>query len=68
MTARPSGETILLVEDEPPIRHLIRRMLQCQGYRLLEACNGPAGLSLAEDHREPIDLLVTDVVMPHMGF
>lgn len=68
-TARPSGETILLVEDDPLIRRLIRHMLQGQGYQLLEACHGPAALSLAEDHRGPIDLLVTDVVMPQMdGF
>ena len=69
MTARPPGETILLVEDEAPIRRLIRRVLQDQGYQLLEACNGRQALSLAEDHRGPIDLLVTDVVMPRMdGF
>ena len=68
-TARPPGETILFVEDEPRIRRLIRRMLQGQGYQLLEACDGPTALSLAEGHRGPIDLLVTDVVMPHMdGF
>ena len=68
-TARPSGETILLVEDDPLIRRLIRHMLQGQGYQLLEAYHGPAALSLAEDHRGPIDLLVTDVVMPQMdGF
>jgi len=68
-TAKPSGETILLVEDDPLLRRLIRRMLQGQGYQLLEACHGPAALSLAEDHRGPIDLLVTDVVMPQMdGF
>ena len=69
MTARPPGETILLVEDEPPIRGLISRMLEGQGYRLLEVCDGPAALSLAEEHRGAIDLLVTDVVMPRMdGF
>ena len=69
MTTRPTGKTILLVEDEPPIRRLIRRMLEGHGYQLLEGCNGRAGLSLAEEHRGPIDLLVTDVVMPYMtGF
>ena len=69
MTATPSGETILLVEDDPPIRSLIRRILQGQGYQLLEACNGAVGLSLAADHRGPIDLLLADVVMPHIdGF
>ena len=69
MTTKPPGETILLVEDDPPIRRLIRRMLQDQGYQVLAACNGHQALGLAADHREPIDLLVTDIVMPHMdGF
>ena len=69
MPARPPGETILYVEDEPQMRRLIRRMLRGQEYQLLEACDGPAALSLAEAHRGPIDLLVTDVVMPIMdGF
>ena len=69
MTARPPGETILLVEDDPPIRHILRRMLEGQGYQLLVACNGHEALGLAADHSGPIDLLVTDVVMPRMdGF
>ena len=69
MTTRPLGETILLVEDEPPIRRLIRRELEREGYQLLEACNGHEALGLATDHVGPIDLLVTDVVMPRMdGF
>jgi len=69
VTARPPGETILLVEDDPPIRRLIRRSLDGQGYQLLEACNGLEALGLLADHHGPIDLLVTDVVMPQMdGF
>ena len=69
MTATLPGGTILLVEDDPPTRSLISRILQNQGYQLLEACNGVAGLSLAANHDGPIDLLVTDIVMPHMdGF
>ncbi len=69
MTVRPPGATILLVEDDPPIRRLILRSLENQGFQLLEARNGKEALSLAADHRGPIDLLVTDVVMPRMdGF
>ena len=69
MTVSQPDETILLVEDDPPIRTLIRRALKGQGYELLEACNGQEALSLASDHRGPIDLLVADVVMPRMdGF
>ena len=69
MTARPPGETSLLVEDNRPLRRLIRRTLKGQGYQVLSARNGHEALSLAADHCGPIDLLVTDVVMPHMdGF
>jgi|AP45_3_1055517.scaffolds.fasta_scaffold67827_2 DNA-binding response OmpR family regulator len=69
MTTTSPTETILLVEDDPPIRRLIQRVLQGQGYQLLEACNGREALSLAGLHRGTIDLLVTDVVMPKMdGF
>ena len=69
MTVRPPGETILLVEDDPPIRRLIRRSLESQGFQLLEASNGQDALLVAAEHSGPIDLLVTDVVMPRMdGF
>ena len=63
------SETILLVEDDAPVRRLIHRALEGQGYRLLEACNGHEALGLAVGHRGAIALLVTDVVMPRMdGF
>ena len=62
--ARPADHTILLVEDDPQIRDLMRRNLDAQGYRVLEASDGQAALSLAADYRGSIDLLVTDVMMP----
>ena len=63
------SETILLVDDDAPIRRLLRRALEGQGYQLLEACDGHEALGLLANHRGPIDLLVTDVVMPRMdGF
>ena len=69
MTTRSPAETILLVDDEPPIRRLIRRVLESEGYQLLVACNGDEALRIAGFHREPIDLLLTDIVMPRMdGF
>ena len=66
-TASPTGETILCVEGGPPVRRHIRRMLQGQGYQVLEASSGQEALGLAADHRGPIELLVTDAVMPHMS-
>jgi len=60
------GETILVVEDEPVVRGVILEMLGEQGYRTLEAVDGPAGLLLLRGgHR--IDLLVTDVGLPGMN-
>jgi CheY-like chemotaxis protein len=67
-TARPSGkETILLVEDEDGVREVARETLQLYGYRVLEARDGMEALAIAERVQDPIDLLLTDVVMPHLS-
>jgi len=58
-----SGETVLVVEDEPIVRGVILEMLQDQGFRTLEAVDGPSGLCLLRS-RARIDLLVTDVGLP----
>jgi PAS domain S-box-containing protein len=65
----PRGtETLLLVEDEPSLRHLAAGVLEAQGYNVLRAANGQDALGVAQEHKgPPIRLVVTDVVMPQMG-
>ena len=62
--AHGGKETIFLVEDEAPVRTLTRKLLQRQGYRVVVADSGNAALKLWEQHRDTIDLLLTDMVMP----
>jgi signal transduction histidine kinase/CheY-like chemotaxis protein len=64
----PRGkETILLVEDEEEVRKLTARMLKKQGYKVMQAGEGREALSIADNYKDNIDLLVTDVIMPHMS-
>jgi DNA-binding response OmpR family regulator len=65
--AAGGSETVLLVEDEESVRHLVRDTLRSKGYHVLEAQDGQAGLTAAELFEEKIDLVLTDVVMPTMG-
>ena len=66
--ARGGTETLLVVEDEPGVRHLARRVLEAQGYEVLTAPNGQDALNLIRGHKgSPIRLVLTDVVMPLMG-
>jgi PAS domain S-box-containing protein len=60
-------ETILVVEDEAGIRALVRKILRRQGYEVLEASNGDEALVICREHSGPIDLLITDVIMPEVG-
>jgi len=66
---RPRGgtETILLVEDEEPVRALIKRTLVARGYRVLDAGNGAQALSLSNQHKGTFKLLITDLMMPDMS-
>jgi PAS domain S-box-containing protein len=59
--------TLLLVEDEAALRQLVVTMLDEEGYAVLQAGNGLDAIALAERHRGPIDLLITDVVMPRLS-
>ncbi len=58
------AETILLVEDETAVRNLAESILKTYGYTTLTAQNGPEALTIAQTYNAPIDLLLTDVIMP----
>lgn len=64
--ARGGPEVILLAEDDDGVRRIARRILQREGYRVLEAIHGEDALAVAADFSGRIDLLLTDVVMPVM--
>lgn len=73
VTASPSGaaakeqrETVLVVDDEEGLRTLVCRTLRAEGYGTLEASHGAEALEVMEKAAEPVDLVVTDVVMPGM--
>jgi two-component system, cell cycle sensor histidine kinase and response regulator CckA len=59
-------ETILLVDDEPMVRHFLSFVLNRYGYSILEAENGEDALDMAGAHGAPIHLLLSDVVMPKL--
>ena len=61
------GVTVLVVEDEPALRRLAVTMLEEHGYNVLQAGNGLDAMAVAERHRGPLDLLITDVVMPKLS-
>ncbi|MEO8450108.1 MAG: ATP-binding protein [Gemmatimonadota bacterium] len=66
--ARVRGsETVLVVEDEYPVRRLVTRILTNAGYHVLETASPLAGLDICRTYSGPIHLVVTDVVMPEMG-
>ena len=60
-------ETVLLVEDEPGVRGLAKRVLTQRGYRVLEAEDGAVALRIAATHVGEIDLVLSDVEMPNLG-
>jgi two-component system, cell cycle sensor histidine kinase and response regulator CckA len=60
-------ETVLVVDDEPAVLNLCRRMLEVGGYQVLAAGGGNEALQLLESSAQPIDLALLDVVMPTMN-
>jgi signal transduction histidine kinase len=62
--ARCGTETILVAEDETPLREMVVEVLKLEGYRVLSADSGPAALQIWRQEKGPIRLLLTDMVMP----
>lgn len=56
--------TILVIDDEPQILNMLQKMLELEGYTVLTAADGKQGLRACE--KNPIDLVITDVVMPEV--
>ncbi len=65
--AAPTAEIVLVVEDDPGIRALVRKILTRQGFAVVEAAGGEEALKLAGMYSGPIRLLITDLMMPQMG-
>ncbi len=67
--AAPRGgtERVLVVEDEQAVRHVVRRVLQLQGYTVFTARNGAEALRIAREQEGRLDLVMTDVVLPEMS-
>ena len=63
-TLRSGRETILVAEDEDALREMVVQVLKVQGYHVLEAASGSHALEVWEQAKRPIDLLLTDMVMP----
>src|SRR2546429_50886 len=63
----PGTETLLLVEDEPAVRQSEREFLTLNGYSVLDARDGRDALSIAREYDGTIDMMITDVIMPHMS-
>lgn len=64
---RGRGETILVVEDEPPILDMVQKMLASQGYSVLAAAIPDEAIRMAGEYSGEIDMLITDMVMPGMN-
>jgi CheY-like chemotaxis protein len=61
-----SREVILVVDDEPVVRNIVRALLQAEGYFVLAACDGKEALELSRSFSGTIHALVSDIQMPHL--
>jgi two-component system, cell cycle sensor histidine kinase and response regulator CckA len=59
--------TILVVDDDEALRRLARRILMQQGFHVIEASDGAEALGVVSSYAEPVDLLLTDVIMPKLN-
>jgi CheY-like chemotaxis protein len=59
--------TILLVEDDPVVRHVVRLLLELEGNAVLEAKDGDDAITVLNGYQGPLDLLLTDVMMPGLS-
>ncbi len=64
---RSGRRTVLLAEDEPTVRLMMKRVLERAGFSVMQASNGEEALEIARAYDSTIDVLVTDVIMPGMG-
>ena len=63
----PGSETVIVVEDQGPVRRVVRRILEKAHYTVLEACTAGEAFQIFEQKGDTINLLITDVIMPEMG-
>jgi CheY-like chemotaxis protein len=63
---RGSGELILVVDDEAPVRFVTRRMLEAYGYRVVLAADGSEAVALYEKQKADVAAVITDMMMPVM--
>jgi CheY-like chemotaxis protein len=59
--------TILLVDDDDPLRRLVQDLLRAEGFHVIDASNGVEALEISSAYPQPIDLLLTDVIMPKVN-
>jgi CheY-like chemotaxis protein len=64
ITVRGGTETILLVEDEKPVRELVARVLEKNGYKVMHAGTGAEAIEIWRAHKDEVHLLLTDLIMP----